>query len=472
MLRTVAFIALCVVALSLSLRAPIGALLAYLWFALFRPQEWVWIDISGLHLSLVFGILLVVRSLLSGVLPDLRHRVSRGVVIFLATGLVAQMNATRPEVGWEWIDYFARLALVVLYVVALVDTQRRFLFAVLVVALSLGYYTAKAGVASLIGGGVRFSAGLAGAFVDNNAFALAGVMIIPFLWALARNVPVDWRGRRWLVWGCAAAIPMSAFTVVSTFSRGGILALLASLVVFVVLQRKSLRAFAIFALVSIAILAFVPLPSGYEERVATIGTYDEVDETSALSRLHFWAVAWDMAVDNPLGVGMRNFDSTYDRYDFSNGQYGTGRSVHNSHLQVLTEQGFVGFGIWMWLFGTSIVACRRLRRVADSRLAGSEEGRFIWDMATALIVSMVGYIIGGTFIALALNDLTWLTFGLVAALERVANRETNGKAQPLCESVPASPRGEDGERIVQHDYPMVSIQDWVQVPRMFECRSR
>ena len=422
MIRTFIFIILVGGAILAALRSPFGALAGYLWFALFRPQEWVWIDITGLQLSLVFGILVVGRSLLAGVLPDLRHRISWGVIIFLATGLLAQMNATRPEVGWEWIDYFARLALVVLFVVALVDSQRRLMYAVMVVALSLGYYTAKAGVASMLGGGVRFSAGLAGAFVDNNAFALAGVMVLPLLWALARNVPSDWYARRWVKWAYIAAIPTSAFAVVSTFSRSGLLALVAAMLAFVMLQRKVVRSFVVLAAVCVAMAAIVPLPAGYEERAETILSYEEVGEVSALSRLHFWEVAWDMAVANPLGVGMRNFDATFDRYDFLDGQYGRGRSVHSSHFQVLAEQGFPGFVVWVWLFWTAIAACLRARRVAELRLGATPEGRFMWDMATALVVSMVGFLVGGMFIALALNDLTWITFGLVAALDRLSRR--------------------------------------------------
>jgi hypothetical protein len=34
------------------------------------------------------------------------------------------------------------------------------------------------------------------------------------------------------------------------------------------------------------------------------------------------------------------------------------------------------------------------------------------------MVSMVGFMVGGSFLALALNDLTWLTFALLAALDR------------------------------------------------------
>ena len=61
-----------------------AALLLYLWYALFRPQEFTWIDFSALHVSFVLGILLVIPSLLSGILPNLSHPLSVSAILFLA----------------------------------------------------------------------------------------------------------------------------------------------------------------------------------------------------------------------------------------------------------------------------------------------------------------------------------------------------------------------------------------------------
>jgi hypothetical protein len=33
---------------------------------------------------------------------------------------------------------------------------------------------------------------------------------------------------------------------------------------------------------------------------------------------------------------------------------------------------------------------------------------------------MIGFVVGGAFLALALNDLTWLTFAMVAAVDRLS----------------------------------------------------
>ncbi len=67
-----------------------------MWFALFRPQEWVWVDITGLHLSLVLGILLVVPSLATATFPNLTHPISIGMFLFLLSSLTAQIHAVNP----------------------------------------------------------------------------------------------------------------------------------------------------------------------------------------------------------------------------------------------------------------------------------------------------------------------------------------------------------------------------------------
>jgi hypothetical protein len=41
-------------------------------------------------------------------------------------------------------------------------------------------------------------------------------------------------------------------------------------------------------------------------------------------------------------------------------------------------------------------------------------------MANGLMTSMIGFLVGGTFLSAALNDITWLTFAMVAALDRIS----------------------------------------------------
>ena len=172
-----------------------AALLMYLWFALFRPQDWLWIDINRFRLSMVIGALLLGPSLLTGILPNVSHPLSAGAILFFVCTLVSQMGAVAPAVGWLWIDFLGRLVVVSLLLVTLASTPRRIVAVLGVIACSLGIHAGKAGFAWLVIGGVRFADGLSGAFVDNNGYALGTVMIMPLLIATGLNIHYLFEGR-------------------------------------------------------------------------------------------------------------------------------------------------------------------------------------------------------------------------------------------------------------------------------------
>jgi putative inorganic carbon (HCO3(-)) transporter len=346
--------------------------------------------------------------------------------MFLGSSFVAQLNAVNAEIGWNWIDFMTRLLLVSLLATSLTTTPRRLVAVVAVVAGSFGVHAAKAGLSSMLGGGLRFFDGLSGAFVDNNGYACGTVMIMPLLLAAAENldyvIPED--RPKLLVWGRRAfwiAIPLCAFTVVSTFSRGGFIALAASTLVYIALHRKRVRLGLMMAAIVVFGLVFVPMPEGYADRLDTLNSYEN-DEGSALSRLHFWQVATAMADAEPLGVGLRNYEFAYDKYDFSFGRFGQGRAVHSSHFQVLAELGYPGILIWFGEFAVAFLVALRVRRRSWTPGLSRQAARLIESMSTSIIVSMCGFLVGGSFLGMALNDVTWLTFALLAALDRVAAR--------------------------------------------------
>jgi probable O-glycosylation ligase (exosortase A-associated) len=408
-----------------ALRSRYWALLMYLWFALFRPQDWIWIDITSLRLSMLLGVVLLVPALLAGRYPNVTHPLSTGIIMFLGSTILSQLTAIRPDVGWVWVDFSFRLFIACLLLVTLASDAMRLVGVIAVIGGSLGFHAAKAGLAYAVGGGTRFADGLSGAFVDNNGYALGTVMIMPLLLVTAQNVELVYNGR-WLPWVRRAwylAVPLCMLAVVGTYSRGGFLSLAAAMLVFVALQRRRLPAAMALGGCTLVFLLFAPISQDYLDRLQTIRTYDEIGEDSALSRRHFWRVGIQMGLDNPLGVGLRQYESAYDAYDTTFGRYGQRRAVHSAHVQVFAEQGVLGAVIWVGLFGYASVVCLRVRaRSRDERLSPGMQ-RFLFTAANGLLTSMAAFVVGGAFLALALNDVTWLTFALVAALDRVSQIE-------------------------------------------------
>ena len=438
MLRTLLVLMVLGPGLVMALRDRFAALLVYWWFAFFRPQDWIWIDISSLRLSLLIGLILVVPSIFSGLLPNLTHVLSLGNLLFLGLTLVAQVNAVDQAIGWAWVDFLARLTLVCLLTVTLVTTPRRLILLLTVIAASIGFHATKAGVVSLFGGGVRFFDGLAGAFSDNNGYALGTVMMMPFLLAVAGNAHIMFGPKRewmagWFRRGALAAVPMCALTVISTFSRGAFLALVAATLVYVSLHQRRIRLSLALATLTLLVLAYAPIPEGYGERLATIATYNEIGEQSALGRLHLWQVAVKMAESEPFGVGLRNYEPAYNAYDFSYGQYGVDRAAHSSHLQVLAELGYPGAVVWILQFSVAFAIVYRIRR--RSHQLAPVAASFVTSVANCLVASMVAFLVGGSFVSLAVNDLTWLTFAMLAALDRMVPALAAGKIS--CDDLPA-----------------------------------
>ena len=438
MLRSLLVFSILIPGVVLACTSRYRALLLYLWFAFFRPQDWMWFDITSFRPSLFLGLLLVVPAVLTGVMPTLGHFLCVGSVLFVLAALAAQVTAVNQAVGWYWIDEVGRLILICLFAVTVIKTPRDWMRAVAVIAASLGFYGIKAGLASLLAGGAMYAQGLGGAFSDNNGYALAVVMVMPLIALVGQNGQVAFEGllpswtSRWIRIACFVSLPLCAYTVVSTFSRAGFLALLAALAAWVAFHPRRLRIFFAVAAISFA-ATFVPLPKGYMDRLGTIapavqgGQVDaRPDQDVSEGRLYFWTIAMRMARDHPFGVGMRNFQSAFPAYDVTGGAYGENRDVHSSHFQVLAELGYPGLLIWVAMFSYGFwVAFRVKRRGRVATLTPSVAHLFA-TAPVALIASMTGFLVGGSFISGALNDLTWVTFALLAALDRMSARAVLG----------------------------------------------
>src|SRR5207302_340258 len=94
MLRTVFILSILVPGFVAALRNRYAALLMYLWFALFRPQDWLWIDITSLRLSMVLGVMLLVPSIATGLLPNMSHPLTVGMALFLTSSLASPARSS------------------------------------------------------------------------------------------------------------------------------------------------------------------------------------------------------------------------------------------------------------------------------------------------------------------------------------------------------------------------------------------
>jgi putative inorganic carbon (HCO3(-)) transporter len=214
------------------------------------------------------------------------------------------------------------------------------------------------------------------------------------------------------------------FRAISTYSRGGFLACIALGAGYLFRSQQKFRV--LIAMGVLLVVVLPALPDSFWDRMRTIQTYTE--EESALSRLHFWKVAAEMANANPLlGVGFNAYNEAYDTYDFSHGRYGKGRSVHSSYYSIVAELGYTGLLLYGLIVFGAIRGCNRVHRLAKRGSIPAELGK----SAFALEMSLFVFLCGGSFVIFQYNEMLWHFFGLTIVLEHLAARSAEKQSSDV-----------------------------------------
>lgn len=209
-------------------------------------------------------------------------------------------------------------------------------------------------------------------FEDPNILAsfLMGVLLlaVPLLW----SAPMTRRARA-LGWA-GAALGLSG--LVTTYSRGGIGALIVGLVCVVALARASRRARVAF--VAVIVLAVVLAGAlVFDARWIAENVLDIRDNGSAMNRVYMVEGALRMWRDHPFGVGLDNYQVVYPEYRDPRAEPGIVES-HTAYVTVLAETGFLGLAAFLWVLGSFFVraAGPAARRSKDPTLQALATGAF------------------------------------------------------------------------------------------------
>ena len=198
---------------------------------------------------------------------------------------------------------------------------------------------------------------------------------------------------------CCIALAFSVLVVLSR-NRGSIVAL-PPLMLFLWLRssRKLLLGAAGLA-IAIFVAAASPLQY-YIERFAGFGT----DETS-LSRIVAWKGAINMVAAHPLlGVGLGNFQPLSQQYAGS--KLAEQIVAHNNFFHIAGESGLLGLIAYTALIILTFAAAVRLCR-------SSIEWFRVWGRIIEL--SMIAYLVAGTFISRHNFVLAYMIMGLATAI--------------------------------------------------------
>ncbi|MBF0271275.1 MAG: putative O-glycosylation ligase, exosortase A system-associated [Magnetococcales bacterium] len=429
---------------------PFVGLTLWAWISYMNPHRLTWSFAYNFRFNLIVAMITILGILFH---RQVKLRIplrstSVLLIIFVCWTILSAFYALRPEAAMGQVDIFLRIQIMVVATMMLIQSRRQIIGLVAVIAFSIGFYGLKGGIFTLnTGGRYRVLGPDQSFFIDNNHFAAAMIMTIPLVYFL--YIHSTQRLLRYLM---IATIGFSLLAVLGSYSRGGFVGL--AVVGLIFWWKSRHKILSLLSLSLLAVSTFWAMPASWHDRMTpvidaglsslslldtsekkpnhpkpanparasittptqstnnkTMPSFEILDmldqdhellqDKSVTGRLDAWRLALLVANDHPiLGGGFRTFDqSTFDRY--TPGVYR--HAAHSIYFEILAEQGYVGFTIWLLLqlsalqMGRWII--RQTRNEPDLRWAN--------DLARMFQVSMVGYYAAGAFLSMGYFDLPY-----------------------------------------------------------------
>lgn len=307
--------------------------------------------------------------------------------------------------GLAWIEYLKilKIQVVIFFTMALITDLQKLRLLIWVIVLSIGFFTVKGGVFTLLSGGGHRVWGPDNSFWgDNNAVALAGLMVFPLMFYLYKV-----HEEKWIKYGLFITMIFTLFTVVGTQSRGALVAIAAVAVFFWFKSNSKFISGIVIMLMGLVLLSF--LPDSWFKRMDTIATYDQ--DASAMGRINAWQYSINAANDNFTGVGLNSWSlETFMLYAPNPTNV---LAAHSIFFSVVADHGWPGAFMFVLIF---YLLWRKLTK-AISRTNGLEYFKEINLLARMLQVSFIAYFAGGAFLSLSYFDLPWHLVSFVILLD-------------------------------------------------------
>ncbi len=362
----VAFATACVLAL---VRHPIYGLGAYVATLYFDPagQWWGQGAIQEVRWEFLPAIVTLVAMFLHGkrtaALSALHSGPFWGFVAYVGWVAIQSSWALDPVAHRELLTIWVKFLIVTIMISGCIDSWshfRLFLWLNVVGSFYLGWlsYTEYSGG--------RFQGFGGGSFGEANAGALE--LVIGLVIAATLFLGGRWRTRTILL----PPIAIIANGIVTTISRSGFLAALASLFTFNIFAPRSLR-WRVGFLSAAAVVLFLSLTTtGYWNRMQTI-KYEGADlpgiDTGG-GRLDILYAQWRIFEEHPLGCGAMCTTVLSPQFvpeQYLSGGPGGQRASHNTFMSMLVDQGIPGGILYLALLLWTYVALRRATKALRRR---------------------------------------------------------------------------------------------------------
>ena len=248
--------------------------------------------------------------------------------------------------------------------------------------------------------------------LDSNDLAAVLAMVVPLACGLVFSGSVYQRV------GAVIAVAICSWAIVRTGSRGGVVGLGVGLLVFVLIQRGSMRMISLAVLSLAMVVGWQFAPHSFRERMASLASLEaDYNTTSYFGRKEIWSRGIGYGLSNPvMGVGIGNFEAAEGSTLEEMGRRGKWSAAHNSFIQVFSEMGFPGLIIFSLILGRCLLVAWRWR--SPRVFYPSEPSSYPGLLGAVTAFTVAAFFVSGAF--------SWAFFalcGLMSVADLSSNRE-------------------------------------------------
>ncbi len=408
--------------------AHVGVLL-WIWVALMSPGEVLYGAMAGVPFNKIVAITTVVCLPFNMEKKEFYiDKLAALMLMFAGAATISWLTAIVPSADSDLL-YQKLIKEIVLFfaITSVMLTRHRIHLVLIVVVLSIGFFSVKEGLIFALTAGGHIILG-SGAIGDNNALATAMLMTIPILYYLYRYSELR------VVRLCfMAALVLSVIATVGTYSRGGFVGMLVVGLFMVKNSRRKVSTLFFLGLASMLVYALAP--ASWFDRLHTINS--ATDDGSFMGRVVAWKMSVLVALDHPLtGGGPHSIHrllvwETYRpllyRLDFITTPPADTlpHAAHSIWFEILGDLGFPGLLLFLAILGSAVWQCRSIARMTRGQPS------LIWaaDLARMLQISLAVYAVTGSALSLGYFEMYYIIVALLSRISRTVQQTLNAQSR-------------------------------------------
>ncbi|MGM0609115.1 MAG: O-antigen ligase family protein [Candidatus Muiribacteriota bacterium] len=225
---------------------------------------------------------------------------------------------------------------------------------------------------------------------------------------------------------CCLAVMLNA--IIMTQSRAVFMGGFFSLV-FIFIKAPSVikKELTIYSLCGIILFSFLAHDAFWERMNTIEGQAKLIEKKPAItysfeiSRIDIWSASVEIFKDNPLGIGVKNFEKIVSSYD----PRIHGKDAHNAFVLCYTEIGAIGIILFLLYIFSGLFQLRRISKISD------KYDDFFFRVTSLSLAAVLILFISGPMLthSFLYSEFIWLILALPICLENALYNKYKEKAQ-------------------------------------------